>query len=36
MIVMKRDGGRGEENRGEGFMACLDGGGQEGKWRGVE
>ena len=30
---MKRDGERGEENRGEGFMAYLDGGGE---WRGVE
>ena len=28
---MKRDGGRGEENKGEGFMACLDGGGVEGR-----
>ena len=30
MFGMKRGGGKGEENRGEGFMACLDGGGVEG------
>ena len=30
MFGMKRGGGRGEENRGERFMACLDGGGVEG------
>ena len=30
MFGMKGGGGRGEENRGEGFMACLDGGGVDG------
>ena len=31
MFGMKRDGERGEENRGEGFMAYLDGGGNGGE-----